>query len=264
MGTSLPNLCPLQRPNSPTAALCLKVDWNRRRDGFLLFEDEVRAVNALLGKGRAISIPQPADSAYYRLIYTTLASLTWAMSLLDNNAGCSWPLRGEGRSEGGAQGHSKNITFILHRAALAAGLIPSPPSANLLLCKAESSHNQTTSALMEIFFCKQRDQNSVLITELGMCYDLPGSFDMRWIFITGCVCWGEIVFGRALDLDVILCSQKPMSFLKSSVYSVKQTIWLELIVSCCTLSWNRILNYFISCGWIFSYINWYVSPTFWK
>lgn len=169
MGTSLPNLCPLQRPNSPTAALCLKVDWNRRRDGFLLFEDEVRAVNALLGKGRAISIPQPADSAYYRLIYTTLASLTWAMSLLDNNAGCSWPLRGEGRSEGGAQGHSKNITFILHRAALAAGLIPSPPSANLLLCKAESSHNQTTSALMEIFFFVNKETKTVSLSRSWGC-----------------------------------------------------------------------------------------------
>lgn len=120
-----------------------------------------------LGKGRAISIPQPADSAYYCLIYTTLASLTWAMSLLDNNAGCSWPLRGEGRSEGGAQGHSKTIAFILHRAALAAGLIPSPPSANLLLCKAESSHNQTTSAFMEIFFVNKETKTVSLSRRWG-------------------------------------------------------------------------------------------------
>lgn len=144
---------------------------------------------------------------YLLLSYLYLINVTdlgnepcWIMMLAPQRWGQTW--------RGATRRHSQNIAFIPHRAVLTAGLIPSPPLANLPLCKAESSPNRTISARMEFFFSfgKQREQNRVLITMLGMCFDLPGEFDMRWTFITGHVCWEEIVFGKALDLDVIVCS----------------------------------------------------------
>lgn len=143
----------------------------------------------MLFKGRGAILHPSACQFCLLLSYLYLISVTdlgnepwWIIMLAPQR----W-----GQTRGGAtKGHSQNIAFILHRAVLTAGLIPSPPLANLPLCKAESSGSRTISALMEIIItiiCKQKEQNRVLIMMLGIRFDLPGYFDLRWTFITGYV-----------------------------------------------------------------------------